>query len=401
MSWINEIKNHTVAEVAAALGYPMRKRAVGCPACRTAQRGRGDRRPPAGLRPDGLGWRCHVCNASGDAADFAAYALVGKRCAEIGGLHGAVSRELANRGLVNTDEDRKRARATSTPLAIPAAPVAVPRQHEPRYLTNHQLREAAGVSLTRDHYFSWELRERGINPDRAIKYGFRVLVSRDYLEPHEMPGPDWRRGPGGRWFDYWRLLCPLVDAGGYVRSLRGRNLRNDPKPRGDRPKTVAPTGYATRGLCYADPVARAYLRNQRPAPRYWVVTEGEFDFLAWGANLEDLGEDRADFGILGVISGSWSQSWTDRILTRGAEVWLRTDPDSAGDAYALQIEREAWSRGVTLQRDSVRDRGDDGDRWAAGETLESLTRGHRSPAEIRAQIRAREDQRRALEEARR
>ena len=401
MSWINEIKNHTVAEIGAALGYQPNKRGIGCPACRTAQRGRGDRRPPAGLRPDGRGWRCHVCGASGDGADFAAYALVGRRCSELAGLHGAVSAELARLGLINSDEARTEARARRQPLRVPAAPVVVPRRREPSYLTGHQLIEAASRSAMRDHWLRWECRDRGIDPERIEKYGFRALLRReDYPDGTYTPGPDWRRGPGGRWLQFWRLLCPLVDAGGYVRSLRGRHLAHDAADLGSRPKTVAPTGYATRGLCYADPVARAYLRGQRPGPSRWIIAEGEWDFLAWATNLEDQ-EDRGDYGILGVISGSWSASWTDKILTRGAEVWLRLDPDQAGDAYALQIEREAWSRGATLKRDSNRSEGDDGDRWAAGATLQDLIRGHRAPAEVRAQIRAKQELRRATEDARR
>lgn len=393
MSWITEINSQRLHIVAAALNQATKGRSVACPACQASKRGKNDRRLPAGIRPDGKGFRCHACGVSGDVADFACWALAGRRCREVGHYAAAVHQALSDAGLVHSADEHQQARQQAKPLPFKSPPQALQhmQQPAPSYLNADQIGEALQASSPDDHYFRWELRNRNIEPELVFGHGFRCLeypIDGQYYWKNELP--EWRRGPGGNWRTYWRLMCPLMDHTGNLRAYRGRHIATDPVQLGNRPKTVSPKGHTCRGLMMAGPVALEYLREQRRAPRIFIIAEGEFDFLAWSTKTMDLSiAEREDMAIFGIISGSWSDHWVKKLLLPGHQIWLRTDPDPAGDAYAATIERDAWSRGCRLLRDTCRDQGDDGDRWQAGASLQDMIKGHTSAAEVRALMMAR------------
>jgi len=144
------------------------------------------------------------------------------------------------------------------------------------------------------------------------------------------PDPD---APWATWAETGhRLVVPLVDARGAVRSVLARAVR--PSPR----KSTAKGERA--GLIMAEGLARQVL-ERGALPEWWgeggeplrvVVAEGEVDFLAWTA--EHKGE-RAP-AVLGMFSGSWSAELAAR-LPDGCVVVIATDADAEGEKYARKI----------------------------------------------------------------
>jgi hypothetical protein len=149
--------------------------------------------------------------------------------------------------------------------------------------------------------------------------------------------PEWA---GSRWQTWgeagYRLLLPMFDSLGVMRSLRARRV-----VAGEGPKNLAPAGYRTGGLVMADALGRVLLTSgKRPegwpdgVPLRIVVAEGEPDFLTWATRFSDA--DEAAPAVLGVVSGGWTDGIADR-LPDGARVTIRTDHDKAGERYAHGI----------------------------------------------------------------
>ncbi|HZH04383.1 MAG TPA: hypothetical protein VEY30_11405, partial [Myxococcaceae bacterium] len=145
----------------------------------------------------------------------------------------------------------------------------------------------------------------------------------------------------------FRLLVPLFGVAGRLASVRARAVRLS----ANQPKSVTPTGYATRGLFMADALARAALAGTvlgdgTPAAealrqRGLVITEGEPDFLTWATRWSDANEDAP--AVIGVSAGSWTAELAERI-PQGCSVAVRTHTDAAGDAYANAIIRSISSK---------------------------------------------------------
>ena len=146
----------------------------------------------------------------------------------------------------------------------------------------------------------------------------------------------------------YRAIVPMFDAAGDLRSVRARYI-GDGSPDA---KALPPSGWGTRGLVMACPVASLVLAvSGWPwwAERRIVIAEGEPDFLTW-ATRPPLPRT---FGVLGL--GGAGQ-WTDEIAARipdGAEVILRTDADDAGDAYASEIALSLRGRCSVLETDAA------------------------------------------------
>jgi hypothetical protein len=163
-----------------------------------------------------------------------------------------------------------------------------------------------------------------------------------------------------RWASYWgdrsirprpepwsvlgyRVIVPLYDAGGVIRSVRARAITEIAPT---DPKALPPSGHASQGLVLADALAAQMLARgawpERAETRV-VIAEGEPDFLTWGM--------RATVAVLGIAGGG---QWTEGIAQRipsGTTVILRTDQDDAGDIYAEVITRTLWGRCTILETD--------------------------------------------------
>lgn len=166
------------------------------------------------------------------------------------------------------------------------------------------------------------LQGRSLDPERVDATGVaRVMGPRTKL-------PRWARYRGGAdqsrsWWELGhRLLLPMFDHAGALRSVRAWRITD-----GDTPKRLPPSGKRSTGLVMANRPAWLMLSG-RASPLKLVIVEGEPDTLSWSVST--------DFAVIGIISGSWSGDFTDAI-PRGTEVVLRTHVDEAGERYASYI----------------------------------------------------------------
>lgn len=129
-TWMDEVKAHGVEAVARAFSVTVvgKGRSVGiaCPACGVERRGRTDKRGACGLTPDGAGWKCHQCQATGTALDVAMLRQLGRKAsghADWESVHAA----CASHGLCEG------ATVGAQPRAVPVRPVPPPalREHGP------------------------------------------------------------------------------------------------------------------------------------------------------------------------------------------------------------------------------------------------------------------------------
>ena len=114
-------------------------------------------------------------------------------------------------------------------------------------------------------------------------------------------------------------------------------------------KALNPSGYGYAGLVMADPVGVSLLRGQ--PEKTWdgriVVVEGEPDFWTWSCHPGRL-EKNPTWAVLGVVSGSWSESLAERIPSE-ARVILRTHHDEPGEKYAERIRLTLQDRCSVLR----------------------------------------------------
>lgn len=179
------------------------------------------------------------------------------------------------------------------------------------------------------------LQSRGLDPVQVAGVDVaRVLVVDD-------TSPQWARDLDAQGY---RLIVPLYDADGVMRSLVARTFA-----RNARVKARTPTGFAAKGL--------AMDAGPRDA-REVVVVEGEPDWLTWAA----MGPEGAR--VIGVRSGSWSSAWAASLAPM-AYVYLRTDLDDAGQKYADDITMTLGAR--TAMRLRLDDGRDDNERLMDGE----------------------------------
>lgn len=144
--------------------------------------------------------------------------------------------------------------------------------------------------------------------------------------------PAWAGGWAGR------LLVPLYDVRGSMRSLIARDVTGT----ADR-KSRAPKGYGRKELVMG--CGRAVRLLRQPEAARVVVCEGEIDFLVVATQRGDADES----GALGFAAGSWSTSLAARIVA-GSSVVIATDSDDAGEKYAAKIIETLKPRKVALSR---------------------------------------------------
>ena len=329
--WTGELRAAGLLTVAGALGMDLRagRSLSPCPACGAERRGRGDRRGPIGVRRDGLGWHCHRCRAHGDAVTLACWRRFGASMADPGRwseLRGWAS----DAGLIRPSAT---GRGISARPAAPAAPAWVrPPEVEVQALWKSGLPAASEPASAR-----W-FRARQIDGAEVAKLDIaRVLPIRSVV-------PSWARYLGRAWSLGHRLIVPLYDAEGRVRSLHARALGITAP--GGRGKAASPAGFDVGGLTMANPAGVALLRGE--ASSAVVVVEGVPDFLAWAVAAKDA-------PILGVLSGTWSEAFAERIR-HGAYVEVRTHADVAGEKYAETIAASLGSRALVTRRPPDLDR---------------------------------------------
>jgi hypothetical protein len=335
-SWFAEVKLHGVRRVAAAFGLTVHERpghGIGpCPACSAPTRHpkHKDKRGALGLTADGQGWHCHECAATGDAVTIAAYVVGGSARPSD---WAEVRRACASHGLCDPDPNDTAAPAPRR-ARVPPPPPKAPEQ--PRRPPASEVRELWGGCTTAgdDAEVSAWLRSRGLNPSD--------VDDRDLVRalPPTASLPKWAWGPDGAWTQSGhRCIVPLFNEHGVLTSVRARAIREV-----QGRKSIAPARFETRGLVFADDLARRLLERSRlgdgrlssEAMRRAsvVISEGEPAFLAAATCSSDADEDAP--AVFGIEAGAWTPEIASRIPD-GTRVILDVDDDAAGDKYANAV----------------------------------------------------------------
>lgn len=307
-----------------------------CPACNAQRRHTktSDKRAAAGVRNDGLGWRCFQCDVSGDALNLVAYALRGKSLPE---LHDSGIAEV--RQWCETWLGLDHCAETWPPTAAVAS-----EPEPPRYPPLDEVRAfwASCGSVNDDPVVSGWLRERrALDPSVIAELDLARAIG-----PDEGSLPPWA-GYGGYRDKPWRswpsqglrLVVPLYAADGGMRSLVFRRVFDT--GRDWPPKSMAANGYQRAGLVMANAVARHLLEHPlaQASEMCVVIQEGETDWLT-GCQTWARRDERAVFGL---VSGSWTSDLAARIPRR-ARVIVRTDNDAGGDQLAEPIIKSLVGR---------------------------------------------------------
>jgi Toprim-like len=327
VTWLDDAARTEVVTVAADLGLELRRATssttCACPACgaKTRHASRHDRRGAVGIaHRSPFGWRCFACGAGGDAPDFVAFALEGARFRDLG------------------TEQRQNVRAWFVargagvaPVARPSAP---PSPRAPSFPPSHELGEVwlGAGSVDTDPHVAEYLRWRAL--DATAVAG--LDLARALARVHDLPA--WACLGARTWLATGhRLLVPLYDAQGVLRSVLARSIERAPLR-----KSTAPRGYERSGLVMANAAGLALLeRGEAEAPTV-VIREGEIDYLATATEYAGP--------VFGIVAGAWTAAHAARVKD-GMRVIIANDDDPAGDGYAAAIARTFQGRRVRLTRD--------------------------------------------------
>ncbi len=284
---------------------------------------------------------CFGCDASGDALDLIAacrgldirtrFRDVLREAAVLAGRYDVLDTLDADGPTTTVHSARQ-----DTPSPTPPAPEIPDRTYPP--VEEVETLWNACSQVTDDALCAAWLASRSLRPmDVSVRDLARALPG---LTEH----PFWMRYHRRSWFETGhRLLVPMLDALGRVRSVRARCVRAEGPD--DAPKALPPTGYRMSGLIMADELGRIMLRAGS-APDWWpkhepfrlVVVEGEPDFITWAT-----AQGASRFAVLGIESGSWSEEIASRV-PNGTFVSVRTHLDAAGNKYADRIYRSLAQR---------------------------------------------------------
>lgn len=195
---------------------------------------------------------------------------------------------------------------------------------------------SSAVPVAEDEQVAKWCRSRALDPNDIADWNLARAI------PGDARLPRWAYTKhGGAWArSGHRLLVPLYDATGTLASFRARAVAGDGEPA----KSLAPTGFQTKGLIFACPLTRQVLAGAAPdwwAERSFVISEGEVDWLSWASRHSQ--EHQGGPAYLGITAGSWTPEIAARIPS-GSHVCIRTDPDQAGCKYAAKIARGLHDR---------------------------------------------------------
>lgn len=339
--WLERMRDVNVLAVAAGLGRDVQAprgasggSIYGCPACNADRRHTqtSDKRGAVGIERSGHGWRCFQCDASGDALDFAAYALRTKRFGELGDAAKAEVREWCQRWLgLDSSSSTPHAKLITPPAARPEPEPTYPPADEVAALWGACVRvvDVPSVRTWLDSKRIDAITVADADLARALPDGVHL--------------PAWAAVGSRSWLaSGHRLIAPMVDARGVMRSVLARRVLD-----GDGPKSGAARGFQRVGLVLACGLARQVLVAGK-VPEWWgkaelriVVVEGEKKLLMRSTLFSDANEHAP--AVIAVESGSWRPEHAARIPD-GSAVFIATDPDEAGARYATTIVQSFASR---------------------------------------------------------
>lgn len=278
--------------------------------------------------PDGtIRAKCFGCEWTGDALTMVAM------------VHGLDVRtefkdvllEAASAAGLHQIVDELRGGKKYEPRALPAAPPVEPDRDYPDPADVAALWAAAGP-VDADEDSRWHFEGRGLDARAATRMGLAralVLGNGTWCQ-----APQWARYRGSWWPEHgFRVIVPVYDAAGSMRSVRAWRTTD-----GEGPKRLPPAGHRASELVLSNEIGVEMLAGKATAPCRIVLCEGEPDFIVWALRAPWL-------PVLGVLSGSWSPAFAQRI-PYGSEVIVRTHHDDAGDRYAAHVIKTTKERAV-------------------------------------------------------
>lgn len=331
-TWVDAARRVSLADVARRCGVTIRGRyAAPCPGCGLTHRGSTDTRGPLNVGRDDSSWNCQRCEAGGGPLELASWYVLARQ---------------KPTGRDDWQRLREWFGADAAPLPAPVGPrrrIEAPALEYPHPAEVADLWSTAQPLDTDSAALRWLVEERGFRMeavDRAIVDDLARVI------PDGATLPPWARIGRRTWLESGhRVLVPLFDATGAMRSFVARFPGADCTP-----KSVRPADRDTTGLVMAEPVALRLLRKGR-WPELWeperttaVIAEGEMDWLAWATFESDSERDRAP-AVFGVFLGSWTAEHTKRV-PKGAAVALCLDQrDGAPDGTAQKLRDSIpWTR---------------------------------------------------------
>lgn len=300
---------------------------VRCPWCN-----RGSDTPPCSVSPGPdrtLRAKCFSCGATGDALSLIAAVHGLDLRADFPAVLGEAARLV---GVTLEASRRPFPSADVGPLTYPEASEVAALWEE-------------AYPLEADDEARAYLEGRAVDPGAVDLYDLARVV-----QPWAS-APSWARCRGKSWTSTHRLILPVIDHLGAMRSLRA--WRVSPQLAGDdTPKRVAPAGKASAGLVLACPTARRMLATGQ-APSWAsegalfdvIIAEGEPDFLTWASRVSDA--DETPPAVLGIGAGAWCEAIAARIPD-GSRVIIRTHQDPSGDRYAAEIRASLAGRALQV-----------------------------------------------------
>ena len=258
------------------------------------------------LREDGtIGWNCFHCQTGGDVLH-----LIG---AVLGVWNGGLLRGPAWRAVMAKAEEL--AGSVRQREAPPPKPRGFPLEASLQRFWESLLPPAKVPAVVQ------ALGDRGLDAAqlhhlaRAIPPGHGV--------------PDWAQVKRRTWVaEGYSLVLPMWDHEGIQRSVHARRfgVKND-----DR-KGVSPTGCTHKGLIFATPLGVELLQSGKTPSGGVAVCEGIPDFLTLATQPE-----LQEAAVLGVIAGSWSKDFADRIPDQTPiVVWTHTDATKDKDGHPVE-----------------------------------------------------------------
>lgn len=284
------------------------------------------------LGPDGtIRVRCFGCGATGNVFDLIAAALKVDKRSEFRSVM-RVGAEFAGLWAIVQELD--------TGNVEPERPKVLPPRAEPEEERDYPSPESVValleecVPVTDDAEIASHLEARAIDPELVADARLAVAL------PVGGHTPWWASKDRQPWTRTGhRLLLPVYDADGALRSVRGWRVT----PGDETPKRLPPGGCKAAGLFLADALALAWLRGSA-TPLRTLIVEGEPDYLS--AATWKMREPTA---VIGIGSGFWTPELGARFVA-GQRVLVWTDRDRAGDAYAREVSRALIPRGCVVGR---------------------------------------------------
>lgn len=278
---------------------------VRCPA-------HGDKTPSCSVRigPDRtIQVKCFGCDLAGDVFTLVAAA----RGLDVHRDFPRVLADAAELACYDLGVDAR----DDVPRLVPAVRPVAPAPAPPSYPRDAGDVWASCSPVTSDASCVAYLQQRGMSPDSIARLDLARALPASGL-------PTWARFSGRSWPDAgYRLAVPCLDSRGSLRSLRATRTSDS-----DTPKRLAPFGFTSTGLVFANPAGAVALLNPEAGldADGFAIVEGEPDF--WAASCA-----WPTWAVFGVYAGSWSDEIAARVPD-GARVLVLTHDDGAGEKYA-------------------------------------------------------------------